>query len=275
MDYFDLFSGLTAKKSYDETNALSLAIACHLAYQKEGEVITAVIPWDYQVREVISITKAHDIDTQCFIMENQDHVVIVFRGSDSKSDWFANFQAVQDPGPFESTGAHEGFQDALFPAVIAITRCLQNINMTKKKLWVTGHSLGGALCSLYSGMLIENGFDVYGIYTFASPRPGSPKFADQLNEKVTGPHFRVVNDQDIVPHVPPEPFFSHPGKRVILKRKHKERTKASWFKQRVDALKNFVEMTGHAFDVGDNHRLVGDNESYIPRLVRDAKRKKN
>ena len=274
MDYYKQFPGITAKKTYDKNNALSLAIACFLTYEKEGKVKTTITLWGYRVIDVISVTKAHDIDTQCFIMENQDHIVIAFRGSDSKADWFANFQAAQDPGPFDNTGAHEGFQDALFPAVISITRCLRKVDLTKKKLWVTGHSLGGALCSLYAGMLIENGFEVYGIYTFASPRPGSPKFAEQLNAHIKGPHYRVVNDQDIVPHVPPEPFFSHPGKRVILKYKHKERTKASWFKQRVDALKNFVEMTGQAFDVADNHLLDGDKDSYIPRLIRDAKRKR-
>ena len=52
-------------------------------------------------------------------MAADNDVVVVFRGSDSKEDWFANFQASQDPGPLGGTRAHEGFQDALFPAVIA------------------------------------------------------------------------------------------------------------------------------------------------------------
>jgi triacylglycerol lipase len=123
-------------------------------------------------------------------------------------------------------------------------------------------------------MLFENDLDVYGIYTFASPRPGSPAFERQLNKLVQGPHYRVVNNGDIVPHLPPEPFFSHPGKRIILKTRTKERTKGSWLKQRIEALKEFIKLTGETFDIADNHRLSADNKSYIPRLIKDLKRKK-
>ena len=61
-------------------------------------------------------------------------------------------------------------------------------------------------------MLIENDYAVYGVYTFAAPRAGDGHFAEQLDANVQGPHYRVVNKGDIVPHVPPEPFFSHAGK---------------------------------------------------------------
>jgi triacylglycerol lipase len=36
-------------------------------------------------------------------------------------------------------------------------------------------------------------------------------------DKVIGPHFRVVNFGDVVPHMLPEPFYSHCGVRGILK----------------------------------------------------------
>ncbi|MBV1881685.1 MAG: hypothetical protein KUG82_08635 [Pseudomonadales bacterium] len=100
------------------------------------------------------------------------------------------------------------------------------------------------MCSLQAGMLIENGYSVYGIYTFASPRPGDDQFATELNKKVLGSHYRVVNTGDIVPHVPPEPFFSHAGKRMILKSKKRETSNSSWFAERVMALGEFVKRTG-------------------------------
>ncbi len=89
---------------------------------------------------------------------------------------------------------------------------------------------------------------------------------------MAGPHFRVVNSGDIVPHVPPEPFYSHPGKRIILKEEARINTKASWFEQRVGALKIFIANTANLLDVGDNHRLSADDESYIPRLIKDLER---
>jgi len=276
VEYYDRFTGLTAKKSYDGKNAVSLAVACDLAQTNKQtnkqKIISNVQSWGFTPVDVISKKKGSDIDTQCFIMATDNDVVVVFRGSESKEDWFANFQASQDPGPLDGTRAHEGFQDALFPAVIALTRHFSDAEIKEKRIWVTGHSLGGALCSLYAGMLIENGLDIYGIYTFASPRPGNSKFERQLNKLVTGPHYRVVNDGDIVPHLPPEPFFSHPGKRIILKTRKKERTKESWLKQRIEALKHFIKVTGEEFDIANNHRLSADDESYIPRLIKDLER---
>lgn len=273
MTYFDHFKPLRAGKAYSEQNSLSLALACELAYHPKNIVTSICEDWGYSCLSVISKRKGRDIDTQCFIMEDDKNIVVCFRGSDSKFDWLANVQTTQDPGPLNNTKAHEGFQDALYPVVIALTKHLSNLEKTKH-VWVTGHSLGGALCSLYAGMLIENGIEVYGIYTFASPRPGSAKFQEQLNAAIKGPHYRVVNDGDIVPHVPPEPFFSHPGKRVILKNHRKERSKGSWFKQRVNALKSFIRLTGLKLDIADNHRLAADNESYIPKLIQDLKRSK-
>lgn len=273
MEYAQHFRPLRACDAYDPQNALSLALACEMAYAPLRDVKRCVQnTWSYEFLGQVSRQKKPDIDTQCFLMADDKHIVVVFRGSDSGSDWFANFQASQDPGPFESTGAHEGFQDSLYPAVIKLTEILRRDPGKPRKLWITGHSLGGALGSLYAGMLLENDIDVYGVYTFASPRPGDEKFASALNDRVLGPHYRVVNSGDVVPHVPPEPFFSHPGSRIILKHNHKKRTKGSWLDERIAALKSFVSMTGKRFDIGDNHRLAAAPNSYIPRLMEDLAR---
>jgi len=218
------------------------------------------------------VVKKPDVDTQCFVMTNDENIVVVFRGSDDLKDWFGNFQAVYDPGPLKDTKAHEGFQDALFPSVISLTNLIDASDPGNKKLWITGHSLGGAQCSLYAGMLFEHGYTVYGIYTFASPRPGNGAFEKRLNRRVVGPHFRVVNTGDVVPHLPPEPFYSHPGKRIILKDDRKENSYDSWFDERIGALKNFIASTAKLLDVGNNHRLSADDESYIPRLIKDLER---
>lgn len=273
MSYYNRFSGVVQTDSYDERTSLSLAVACDLAYEKEEVKIAKIVTdWGYSFNGFKSVVKKPDIDTQCFVMSNKENIVIVFRGSESLKDWFANFQTVYDPGPLKETKAHEGFQDALFPAVIGITNLIDEIYAEGMKIWVTGHSLGGALCSLYAGMLIENGYGVYGIYTFASPRPGNGAFEEKLNNRVSGPHYRVVNFGDIVPHVPPEPFYSHPGKRVILKEEVKEDSGDSWLEERINALKVFMVNTSNIFDVGDNHRLSADGESYIPRLIKDLER---
>lgn len=269
------FKGIVAKKSYDPQTSLSLAIACHLAYETKNAVIKkAAKDWGFPAVEFVKVCKGKDIDTQCFVMANDQAIVVVFRGTDSLEDWFANFQTVYDPGPLKGTKVHEGFQDALFPAVIALTNIIdkfQALEQSKqKKIWFTGHSLGGAQCSLYAAMLKENGYLVYGVYTFGSPRPGNSEFADALDASVDGPHYRVVNDGDIVPHVPPEPFYSHSGKRIILQKTRRTTSKSAWKKLRQKIFNKLMDMTGRPWEIVDNHILHDPESGYIVRLKRDV-----
>ncbi|NMP30876.1 lipase family protein [Thalassotalea sp. M1531] len=270
MDLSQYSFSLSSTNEYNDTNALSLALACELAYREESEIRDIASQWQYNKVEFISVNKGQDIDTQCFVMSNQEHIVVSFRGSHSVKDWLANFQAVREPGPLSETLAHEGFQDALFPAIIKLTNTIDAFEHQNKKVWLTGHSLGGALSSLYAAMLCENGYEVFGLYSFASPRPGDERFANELNAQIAGPHYRVVNDGDIVPHVPPEPFFSHAGQRHLLEDEYGDHSDESWFTQRIKALKVFSQKMANTFDVVDNHTLTGDENSYIPKLERNV-----
>lgn len=270
------FTGVKAKKGYDPEVSLSLAVACDLAYKPKNTILKTALKWGYTHVEFVEVRKGRDIDTQGFVMSNATDIICVFRGSEAIEDWFTNFQAVRDPGPLNGTLAHEGFQDALFPAVIAVTNAIDSFEHTSKRIWVTGHSLGGALCSLYAGMMIENGYNIYGVYTFASPRPADDIFAEALNHAMqAGPHYRVVNDGDIVPHVPPEPFFSHPGRRIILEKSRVETSTKEWTKLRQKMFKVLMKMTGKLMslkDIGDNHRLHSKDKGYIARLLRAVNR---
>jgi triacylglycerol lipase len=273
MNYLE-FIGVSAKKSYDPATSLSLALACKLAYENKKTLIEkTVAEWGFPNVSHVSVSKGKDIDTQCFVMSNDKHIIVVFRGSESLSDWFANFQTVYDPGPLKNTKVHEGFQDALFPAVISITNIIDTFQSLEKpkKIWFTGHSLGGAQCSLYAAMLIENGYDVYGIYTFGSPRPGNAEFADALNGVVPGPHWRVINDGDIVPHVPPEPFYSHSGRRIILEKNKRQTSRSAWRRVKRKVFDVLMNMTGRPWEIADNHVLDDPESGYLVRLKRDLK----
>ncbi|KAJ7383175.1 hypothetical protein OS493_030330 [Desmophyllum pertusum] len=72
------------------------------------------------------------------------------------------------------------------------------------QIWVTGHSLGGAMASLASTWLgyhnIAPRKNII-LYTFGMPRVGNYKYALQHDELVKD-SWRVVNDDDLVPHFP-------------------------------------------------------------------------
>ena len=73
----------------------------------------------------------------------------------------------------------------------------------RRETIVAGHSLGAALATLF---VIENEmnhrFDIKNLCTFASPRVGTKKFVQTIdNLPITS--WRVVNKNDIVPNLPP------------------------------------------------------------------------
>jgi len=88
------------------------------------------------------------------------------------------------------------------------------------KTYLTGHSLGGAVAALLSVYLIEDGVDVVRVVTF-----GQPRFTTAAGVRQLGflPLARVVDENDIVPLVPPgtvlDPVFGpyeQVGSEVIL-----------------------------------------------------------
>ncbi|PAV60757.1 hypothetical protein WR25_25424 [Diploscapter pachys] len=76
------------------------------------------------------------------------------------------------------------------------------------QVWVTGHSLGGAMANLAASYLIANKLaDAANVQvvTFGEPRVGDPTFAAS-NDKQLSYHFRVTHSRDVVPHIPEEAF---------------------------------------------------------------------
>ncbi|KAL9408512.1 hypothetical protein AB3S75_046976 [Citrus x aurantiifolia] len=87
-------------------------------------------------------------------------------------------------------------------------------------VYVTGHSLGGALATLFalelsSSQLAKQGAIFVTMYNFGSPRVGNKRFADVYNEKVKD-SWRVVNPRDIIPTVPRLMGYCHVAQPVYL-----------------------------------------------------------
>lgn len=93
-------------------------------------------------------------------------------------------------------------------------------SMTKWHVYITGHSLGGALATLLalelsSGRMAKCGAISVTMYNFGSPRVGNRKFAELYNEKVKD-SWRVVNHRDIIPTIPRLMGYCHVAQPVYL-----------------------------------------------------------
>ena len=135
--------------------------------------------------------------------------VVVFRGTDNDIDWIVNLAVGSmqtSKGPI-----HRGFHNAYQPLKPQILKLLRASN--PKHLWITGHSLGGALAVVCAYDLIENEkIDLDGIITFGQPMVAKSQLARHLDSVCLGRFAHYVNGNDIVARVPPT--FSHFGSLV-------------------------------------------------------------
>ena len=147
-----------------------------------------------------------------YLMTSASDAVLAFRGTDDFPDDIADSRFNQAPYPFDSNAGltHVGFTDVYAScrdAVIAGVSALPAGIM----LYITGHSLGGAVATLAAlDVAVNTPLRRPIIYTIASPRVGDPNAASHFAGRlITSPlsSWRVVNMFDIVPLLPPEDIF--------------------------------------------------------------------
>ncbi|NER81620.1 MAG: lipase family protein [Leptolyngbya sp. SIO1D8] len=152
-------------------------------------------------------------DTQAFMFRKDSHIVLIFRGSQQAADWKTNFKfrlrefAMYQPpksGEIPTGKVHRGFQTAWEGVEKRVIIQLKKWWGKDTHFWVAGHSLGGALAALAATSLDYQGFRVSGLYTFGQPRVGDWKFTRQVNARMGDRMFRYVNNNDVVPLIPPQ-----------------------------------------------------------------------
>ena len=148
-------------------------------------------------------------DTQAYLAVSADFAVLAFRGTANFQDWITNLDAILVP--LEDAPAdvhvHKGFLSAFNCCKAEIKAAVEAKVGSKLGLYITGHSLGGALAQIASAVLERD--NLAACYTFGSPRVGTVDFDVQ----VKCPHYRLTNDWDIVPGVPPPSLrgYQHSG----------------------------------------------------------------
>jgi hypothetical protein len=148
--------------------------------------------------------------TQGLLFFHEKTAFIVFRSTELKiNDWFtdANIRlSGYDFGPGE---VHAGFLSAFSQVVPdegeAPTQVFQQVRKQLEEasaVWLTGHSLGGALASVAACWLLDQGIPVSGLYTFGAPRVGNAKYRDYMNARLGHRYWRFMHMNDIVPDLP-------------------------------------------------------------------------
>ncbi len=125
--------------------------------------------------------------------------VLAFRGTQQVKDWMTNLDAVTTPvsssGGEQLGKVHKGFNEAFLSVSDRIDELLKGDE--DLPLFITGHSLGGALATLATWY--RSGESLAACYTFGAPRVGDAGLMDRFRT----PIYRIVNGIDPVPFVPP------------------------------------------------------------------------
>jgi hypothetical protein len=181
----------------------SLAV---LAYSNEEQ-----IKWSDYGLDLVKWIHNDKSDTQGFVATKGKSIYVVWRGSESKKD-FQNDASI-DKVPFLNDGekVHIGFkycwESVLGDTYNAIDTALENLQGETKDIVVCGHSLGGAIATLYAHSIKKHYAD-YNIksVTIGSPRVGNKTFKENYDSNDIDT-FRVVHNNDLVTHTPYIKFY--------------------------------------------------------------------
>lgn len=197
------------RSAYDLKTAIFLAAVSGQTYtQFENADGSFVVPQGYRLVEAFKGLSFHGVQEWFgFLLESDDRLVLAFRGTSSTADWMANAMARQVKYKYvkDAGWTHRGFTQ-IYSSMRAQVLSALNRMPAHKPLYVTGHSLGGALAALCSIDVAANtAFTAPRLYTYGSPRVGDPGFARCFAGSVPS-SYRIANKNDVVPHLPPAVF---------------------------------------------------------------------
>lgn len=188
--------------------------------------------------------KDKETDTHALVVDGEDRIVVSFKGTTSMKNLKTDLKIMHTslryllptslPDPLDDlppiagevvesrswrrAQIHQGFAaayKAIAPRLLTVIRNLQNVK--RRPVFITGHSLGGALATVCSlDLFVTLGLTRREIFvsTFGAPRVGNRPFRD-LYDKVVPIHWRMVVGPDVVAKLP-KMGYAHCGRKVLL-----------------------------------------------------------
>jgi len=290
------FESQTAK--FSAANALRLSLLANAAYLDQEDARRVANSLGLPQFEWIDLTEQFR-DVFGFAAGCDDYAVLAFRGTDNLKDWMTNLNAAPArfswffEGAREVGEVHSGFTLAVRHSWEAIANAVDKViprpptspdlkglsTSVQPTLWLTGHSLGGALAVLCGAAFsMTNTIRlVSGVYTFGQPRVGLFNFCDNYNQLLRSRTFRFVNREDLVPRVPFRGWdyadvgnmihFDSSGTPVLESNQWR-----NFLSRNIEGFKEFFSISTHfKADVGDhNYRgyqdLIATQQDALNRL---------
>ncbi len=135
------------------------------------------------------------------VLDEPDMCTIAFRGTDDRADWHTNLNILFRTMPWG--GVHRGFHDAAMLFWPDIDRHVRRAKNAGQRVWLAGHSLGGALATITAAKALCNDPTlVEGLCTFGQPVVAGLPFRRKIDAVLGQRYIRVVNHTDAVADLP-------------------------------------------------------------------------
>ncbi|MFL5810187.1 MAG: lipase family protein [Flavisolibacter sp.] len=176
---------------------------------------------------------------EAVVISTPTTIFVVFRGTDRVEcnvpgsfayewgEWIAtDFQFAKRPASVMNVNiqgnVHRGMVESLLLHGFAdsLASRVEKYGGANKKVWITGHSLGGAHAQLFAMFLKFNyGITAQGLYIYEAPHPGDQTFVNQLNSSIGKTHIqRFEFGDDPICTLPPQTFlYARAGERNYFK----------------------------------------------------------
>ena len=214
-------------------NSYLLMMTSRLVFPDElGAIITNLADFEQKFKnrftplgmdkfEFIHGSPTNRRDTNGVVMSNDKVVIVAFRGTELGAGWAkiikdfieTNLNRAQTHVPQFGNDAkvHTGFWLAFHEVRDKVIDAVRVQRTAGQKLWVTGHSLGGAQAILAARTFKAERIPVQGLCTFGCPRVGNEAFKQHLGISNVQ---RYVYAFDLVPMLPDDTLrgYRHVGR---------------------------------------------------------------
>lgn len=197
----------------------------------------------------IEVYPYNQVSSQAILVEHDQYFCMAFRGTDELADWIDNINSHPTKELFGEF--HRGFWNAIDRIWSQIFDDYKRLNnkIQKKPLFLTGHSLGGAMAIIAASKLIHIDQPFISVYTFGQPRAMTHPTARIFNNECKSRCFRFNNNNDLVTRAPSRLMgYSHVGTYLhITEDKRIEPELGLWYRfvdnvnGALDALRKAVE----------------------------------
>ncbi len=217
---------------------------------------------------VVSVAGTSKNSAQAILVEHEDYFCMAFRGTDQWEDWIDNLDGRKAHSEQAMFGDfHRGFYrscndvwDFLDDRYRAL-RAEDHKQRRYRPLFLTGHSLGGAMATVAAAKLILEDRPFSGVYTYGQPRAVKRSTAQFLSNECGARYFRFQNNEDLVTRVPSRLMgYSHVGRCLYIDADGQIQTDPGFWYRFLDVVDGALDTVKNRLKDEKSAGLIGDHD---------------